>query len=84
MEVNEENFKTLAQYLQQTLNPDPNVRRPGEIFINFSIQWFFCMQKSPDSITNNFDSDIFCGLQDKKKECSNICKCVSFLFFSLL
>lgn len=30
MEINEDNFKTLAQYLQQTLNPDPNVRRPGK------------------------------------------------------
>lgn len=31
MEINEENFKTLAQYLQQTLSPDPNVRRPGKL-----------------------------------------------------
>lgn len=29
MEINEENFKTLAQYLQQTLSPDQNIRRPG-------------------------------------------------------
>lgn len=31
MEINEENFKLLAQYLQQTLSPDPNVRRPGKL-----------------------------------------------------
>lgn len=31
MEINEENFKLLAQYLQQTLNPDPNVRRQGKL-----------------------------------------------------
>lgn len=30
MEINESNFKILAQYLQQTLSPDPNVRRPGK------------------------------------------------------
>lgn len=36
MEINESNFKILAQYLQQTLNPDPNVRRPGNISI-FSV-----------------------------------------------
>lgn len=36
MDINEENFKLLAQYLQQTLNPDPNVRRPGK---NFQINW---------------------------------------------
>lgn len=32
MEINEENFQKLAQYLQQTLSPDPNVRRPGKFF----------------------------------------------------
>lgn len=32
MEISEENLATLAQYLQQTLNPDPNVRRPGTAF----------------------------------------------------
>lgn len=44
MEINEENFKTLAQYLQQTLSPDQNVRRPGTISIHFSLfailPWF--------------------------------------------
>lgn len=30
MELNEDNFKLMAQYLQQTLSPDPNVRRPGK------------------------------------------------------
>lgn len=35
MEINEENFKTLAQYLQQTLSPDPNVRRPGKFSTDF-------------------------------------------------
>lgn len=45
MEINAENLAQLAGYLQQTLSPDPNVRRPGKIlfclmlrnFINFSI-----------------------------------------------
>lgn len=30
MEINENNFERLASYLQQTLSPDPEVRRPGE------------------------------------------------------
>lgn len=30
MELNEGNFQTLAQYLQQTLNSDANIRRPGK------------------------------------------------------
>lgn len=30
MEVTDDNLATLANYLQQTLNPDPNVRRPGK------------------------------------------------------
>lgn len=29
MDVTEENLATLANYLQQTLNPDQNIRRPG-------------------------------------------------------
>ncbi|KAL0861429.1 hypothetical protein ABMA27_008973 [Loxostege sticticalis] len=33
MEVTDENLATLANYLQQTLNPDPNVRRPAEKFL---------------------------------------------------
>ncbi|XP_035788242.1 exportin-2-like [Anopheles albimanus] len=33
MEINEHNFDRLANYLQQTLNPDPEVRRPAERFI---------------------------------------------------
>ncbi|XP_075985331.1 chromosome segregation 1 [Anticarsia gemmatalis] len=33
MEVTEENLATLANYLQQTLNPDPNIRRPAEKFL---------------------------------------------------
>lgn len=32
MEVNNENLQLLAGYLQQTLSPDPNVRRPGKLF----------------------------------------------------
>lgn len=39
MEVNEENFKTLAQYLQQTLSPDQNIRRPGKL--NHFVRYFF-------------------------------------------
>lgn len=30
MELTEDNYKLMAQYLQQTLSPDPNVRRPGK------------------------------------------------------
>lgn len=30
MEVTDDNLARLASYLQQTLNPDPNVRRPGK------------------------------------------------------
>lgn len=30
MEASEENFTLLADYLQKTLNPDPNIRRPGK------------------------------------------------------
>ncbi|XP_028160985.1 exportin-2 [Ostrinia furnacalis] len=33
MEVTDENLATLANYLQQTLSPDPNVRRPAEKFL---------------------------------------------------
>ncbi|KFM61404.1 Exportin-2, partial [Stegodyphus mimosarum] len=33
MEVNENNLNTLVGYLQQTLNPDPSVRRPAEKFL---------------------------------------------------
>ncbi|XP_026750496.2 exportin-2 [Galleria mellonella] len=33
MDVTEDNLATLANYLQQTLNPDPNVRRPAEKFL---------------------------------------------------
>ncbi|CAB3229559.1 unnamed protein product [Arctia plantaginis] len=33
MEVTEENLATLANYLQQTLNPDTNIRRPAEKFL---------------------------------------------------
>lgn len=29
MEISEENLRTLSEYLQHTLNPDPNIRRPG-------------------------------------------------------
>lgn len=32
MEINEGNFKILAQYLQQTLSPDAEIRRPGNKF----------------------------------------------------
>lgn len=30
MEISDENLQTLARYLQETLNPDVNIRRPGE------------------------------------------------------
>ncbi|VVC91320.1 unnamed protein product [Leptidea sinapis] len=33
MEVTDENLATLANYLQQTLNPDPNIRRPVDMTI---------------------------------------------------
>lgn len=42
MDINEANLQTLSEYLRQTLNPDPNVRRPGiryliKIFLNIFI-----------------------------------------------
>lgn len=30
MELSDENLITLSQYLQQTLNPNNDIRRPGE------------------------------------------------------
>lgn len=30
MEISDENLNTLSQYLQQTLSPDVNIRRPGK------------------------------------------------------
>lgn len=33
MEISDENLQTLARYLQETLNPDVNVRRPAEKFL---------------------------------------------------
>lgn len=34
MEINETNLQQLGGYLQQTLSPDPNVRRPGAHIFN--------------------------------------------------
>ncbi|XP_050356310.1 exportin-2 [Nymphalis io] len=33
MEVSDENLATLVSYLEKTLNPDPNIRRPAEKFL---------------------------------------------------
>ncbi|XP_063905831.1 exportin-2 [Zophobas morio] len=33
MDINDENLRILSQYLQQTLNPDTNIRRPAEKFL---------------------------------------------------
>ncbi|XP_050506211.1 exportin-2 [Diabrotica virgifera virgifera] len=33
MEMSDENIQVLSKYLQETLNPDPNVRRPAEKFL---------------------------------------------------
>ncbi|CAH0551581.1 unnamed protein product [Brassicogethes aeneus] len=33
MEISDDNLQTLARYLQETLNPDVNVRRPAEKFL---------------------------------------------------
>ncbi|RZC37968.1 exportin-2 [Asbolus verrucosus] len=33
MEISDENLRTLSQYLQQTFNPDTNIRRPAEKFL---------------------------------------------------
>lgn len=30
MEISDDNLRTLGQYLQQTLSPDVNVRKPGK------------------------------------------------------
>lgn len=35
--MGEENLQQLATYLQQTLSPDPNIRRPGaHLFYSFA------------------------------------------------
>ncbi len=31
MEINDSNLAHLANYISQTLSPDPNVRKPGKI-----------------------------------------------------
>jgi hypothetical protein len=31
MDLNEQSFQLIADFLNQTLSPDPNVRRPGKI-----------------------------------------------------
>lgn len=48
MEINEDNFKTLAQYLQQTLNPDPNVRRPGKKKFLYIVLMSHCAINNPN------------------------------------
>ena len=35
MDINEQSFQTIADYLNQTLSPDPNVRRPGMTYCFF-------------------------------------------------
>lgn len=37
MEISEDNLRTLGQYLQQTLSPDVNVRRPGTLLLSSNI-----------------------------------------------
>ena len=32
MEVNEENLNRMVECLNQTLSPDPNLRKPGKFF----------------------------------------------------
>ena len=32
MDLNEQSFQLIADYLNQTLSPDPNTRRPGMFF----------------------------------------------------
>lgn len=39
MEVTEENLATMANYLKQTLSPDPNIRRPGKIIQIFYVSY---------------------------------------------
>jgi hypothetical protein len=39
MDVNEQSFQLIADYLNHTLSPDPNVRRPGKF--NFYHNHFF-------------------------------------------
>lgn len=36
MEISDENLQTLARYLQETLNPDIAVRRPGKFMRYYS------------------------------------------------
>lgn len=59
MDVTEENLATLANYLQQTLNPDQNIRRPAEKFLesvevnqNYAILLLHLIDK------NNYDNTI--------------------------
>lgn len=37
MDINENNFKILTEYLANTLSPDPAVRRPGKEKINLAM-----------------------------------------------
>ena len=52
MDINDNNFKIMSDYLANTLNPDVNVRRPGKFektqnFNNLqNFKFFFISQRS--------------------------------------
>ena len=58
MELTDSNISTLSEYLQHTLNPDINVRRPAEKFLesveinkNFSILLLYLVDKTDVDLT---------------------------------
>lgn len=57
MELNDTNLQTLTEYLKQTLDPDPAVRRPAEKFLesvegnqNYSLLLLYLLEKSQDNV----------------------------------
>lgn len=44
MDITENNFRILSEYLDNTLSPDPNVRRPGKFnFVGYGGICFFLL-----------------------------------------
>uniref|UniRef100_A0A3P8UU86 Exportin-2 n=1 Tax=Cynoglossus semilaevis TaxID=244447 RepID=A0A3P8UU86_CYNSE len=57
MELNDGNLQTLTEFLQKTLDPDPNVRRPAEKFLesveghqNYPLLLLTLLEKSQDNV----------------------------------
>lgn len=58
MELTDDNIRTLSEYLQHTLNPDVNVRRPAEKFLesvevnkNFPLLLLYLIDKAEVDLT---------------------------------